>query len=66
MKEADIWRTANELIRDYGVDAESCARLRADQLRQEGIPEDAQEWLRVADAIFALKRKIPGSDDALN
>ena len=63
MKEADIWRTAHELIRDYGADAESCARLRAEKLREEGIPEDAGDWLRVADAVAKLQR---GSDDALN
>lgn len=66
MKEADIWRIANELIRDYGADAENCARLRADKLREEGIPEDAGDWLRVAQAVAQLRRNAPGADDPLN
>lgn len=63
MKEADIWRTANQLIRDYGADAEGCARWRAEKLREHGIPDDAGDWLRIADAIVKLQR---GSDDAPN
>jgi hypothetical protein len=63
MNEADIWHIAHELIRDYGADAESCARLRAEKLQEQGIPDDAGDWLRIADAVAKLQR---GSDDRLN
>ena len=66
MKEADIWRTANELIREYGAEAESCARHRAEKLQQEGIPDGAEEWQRVAQAIAELKRHTPDSDESVN
>jgi hypothetical protein len=66
MKEADIWRTANDMIREYGAEAESCARFRAARLRDEGIPDGAQEWQRVADAIAELKRHRPQSDESVN
>ena len=64
MNEADIWRAANDMIRDYGAEAESCARLRAEKLRDEGISDDAEEWQRVADAIAELKR--PNRDESVN
>jgi hypothetical protein len=66
MKEADIWRTANDMIRDYGADAENSARFRAAKLREEGIPDGAGDWERVANAIAELQRKKPGSDDLVN
>jgi hypothetical protein len=66
MKEADVWRTANDMIRDYGAEAESCARLRAEKLRDEGIPDGAEEWQRIADAIAELKRHAPDSDESVN
>jgi len=66
MKEADIWRTANEMIHEYGLEAESCARFRAEKLRQEGILDDAQEWQHIADAIAELKRHTPESDESVN
>ena len=66
MKETDIWRTANEMIREYGVEAESCARFRAEKLREEGIPDGAQEWQSIAEAIAELKRHPPESDESVN
>jgi len=66
MKEADIWRIANDLIREYGAEAESCARFRGQKLRDEGIADGAEEWQRVAEAIAELKRLTPGSDETVN
>ena len=66
MKEADIWRTANEMIREYGVEAENRARFRAETLREEGIPDGAGEWQRIAEAIAELKRHPPESDESVN
>jgi hypothetical protein len=66
MKEADIWRMANDMIRDYGAEAEACARFRSAKLREEGIFDDAEEWARVAEAIAELQRKTPGSDESVN
>ena len=66
MNEADIWRAANDMIRDYGAEAESCACLRAEKLQEEGIFDGAQEWQRIADAIAELKRHTPDSDESVN
>lgn len=66
MNEADIWRTANELIRDYGMDAERCARFRAGKLREEDMADGAADWDRIAAAIVQLKRDKPGNDEPVN
>ena len=57
MKEADIWRTAKEMIQQYGAEALTRARQRADKLREYGITEGSEEWSRVAEAIAELERK---------
>jgi hypothetical protein len=62
VKEGEIWRIANDMIREYGAEAESYARSRAGTLRQERILDGAEDWTRVAEAIVELKRKNPGSD----
>jgi hypothetical protein len=62
MKDAEIWRIANDMIREYGGAAEAYARSRAETLRGQNIPDDAKDWDRVADAIVELKRNNPGSD----
>jgi len=54
------------MIREYGAEAESCARFRTEKLRQEGIPDGAEEWQRVADAIAELKRYTLDSDESMN
>jgi hypothetical protein len=66
MKDAEIWRIANDMIRDYGAEAENYARSRADTLRQQGIPNGAEDWIRVAEAIAELKRHPPDDDEAVN
>jgi hypothetical protein len=54
------------MLREYGAEAESCARFRAEKLQEEGIPDGAQEWQRVAGAIAELKRHAPDSDESMN
>ena len=66
MNEAEIWRIANDMIHDYGADAEGYARSRAETLRKENIPDDALLWDSIAAAIAELGRKGPGSDDPVN
>ena len=57
MKDAEIWRIANDMIREYGADAENYARSRAETLRQQGIPDGAEDWTRVAEAIAELSSR---------
>jgi hypothetical protein len=66
MNEADIWRTAKEMIQQYGAEAQIRARLRAEILLEYGIPEGAEEWMRVAEAIAELDRKKPEAGEKVN
>ena len=66
MKEAEIWRIANDMIREYGVEAEAYARSRAETLRRQGMPDGVEDWTRVAEAIAELKRHPPNDGEAVN
>jgi hypothetical protein len=66
MNEADIWRTAKEMIQQYGAEAQMRARLRAEQLLEYGIEDGSKEWARVADAIAELDRKKPEDGEKVN
>jgi hypothetical protein len=66
MNEADIWRTAKEMIQQYGAEAHIRARQRAEKLLEYGIAEGSEEWTQVADAIAELERKKPEAGEKLN
>ena len=51
MTEADVWRSANLLIRQYGADAEIHAALRADELATQGDLDGRAVWLRIVREI---------------
>jgi hypothetical protein len=66
MNEAEVWRTAKEMIEQYGGEALERARARAEKLREYGIAEGYEDWTRVADAIVELERKKPGEGEKVN
>jgi hypothetical protein len=66
MNEADVWRTAKEMIEQYGGEARERARARAEKLREYGIADGYEEWIRVADAIAELERKAPDGNEKIN
>ena len=47
----DIYRTANELIKQHGEDAPIHAAMRADELLEAGDMEGKAVWLRVLAAV---------------
>jgi len=50
----DIYRSANELIKQHDEDAPILAAMRADQLMEAGDMEDRAVWLRIVKAIEEL------------
>jgi hypothetical protein len=66
MNEAEVWRTAKEMIEQYGGEARERARARAEKLREYGIAEGFEDWMRIADAIAELERKKPGEGEKVN
>lgn len=57
MEEADIWRAARQLIRDYGADARSQAIHFAAKMREQGNDEGYAVWGLVWTAIKVLQEK---------
>ena len=53
----DIYRSANELIKQHGEDAPILATMRADELMDTGDMEGRAVWLRIVKAIEELMSK---------
>ena len=54
--EIDIWRSANELIKQHGDLADIEAASRADALLAKGDHEGQRVWLRILKAIDELQQ----------
>ena len=50
----DIYRTANELVKQHGADAPIHAAMRADELLEAGDMEGKAVWLRILAAVDEL------------
>ncbi len=50
----DMYRSANELIKQYGEDAPILAAMRVDELMEAGDMEGEAVWLRIVKAIEEL------------
>ncbi len=50
----DIYRSANELIKQYGDAADIEAAMRADELMDAGDMEGEAVWLRIGKAVEEL------------
>lgn len=52
--EIDIYRTANELIKQHGKDAPIHAAMRADELLDDGDLDGQAVWKRILTAVEEL------------
>lgn len=52
----DIWRAANELIKQHGEDAAIHAAMKADKFMTAGDVDGAATWRRIAAAMAELLR----------
>jgi hypothetical protein len=53
----DIYRSANELIKQYGDAADIEAAMRADECLAAGDMEGEAVWLRIVEAVEELQSK---------
>ena len=53
----DIYRSANELIKQHGDEALVHAAMRADELAADGDMDDRAVWLRIVKAVEELLAK---------
>ncbi len=60
----DIYRSANELIKQYGEAAYIEAAMRADEYLAAGDMEEEVVWLRIGKAVEELQRTQPRRDEA--
>jgi hypothetical protein len=58
--EIDIWRSANELIKQYGDLADIEAAARAHEFEAKGDRDGQCVWLRILKAVDALRKRQPG------
>ena len=56
----DIYRAANELIKQHGDAADIEAAMRADECLAAGDVEGEAVWLRIVRAIEELRQREPG------
>lgn len=52
-----VWRAANRLLDDHGIDALLVAAQRANVARDCGNVDAHRRWLRVADAVAEWSRR---------
>ena len=56
----DIYRSANELIEQYGDAADIEAAMRADERLAAGDMDGEAVWIRIVKAIEELRQREPG------
>ena len=56
----DIYRSANELIKQHGEAADIEAAMRADERLAAGDMEGEAVWIRIVKAIEELRKREPG------
>ncbi len=56
----DIYRSAHELIKQYGDAADIEAAMRADECLAAGDMEGEAVWLRILKGIEELRQREPG------
>ena len=57
----DIYRSANELIREHGEDVPIHAAMRADAMLEAGDLDGYAVWKRIVKAVEELQRVEPGA-----
>ena len=62
----DVYRSANELIKQYGDAANIDAAMRADELMDAGDMDGEAVWLRIVKAIEELQSEERPGDGAVH
>jgi hypothetical protein len=62
----DIWRSANTLIKQHGIDAALMAAQRADELLAKGDLEGQHVFKAIVEAINDIQRTGPKEGELIN
>lgn len=60
ISDLDIWRAAHMLVKQHGVDAETVAARRTDELMEREDWDGHAVWLRIAGAVIELQAPPTG------
>ncbi len=66
MKDLDIYRSANLLVKQHGEDAPIHAAMRADAMLDKGDLDGYAVWKRILAAVKELLRKQPVGGDRVH
>ncbi len=66
MRQVDIYRSANLLIKQHGANAKIFAAMQADACATNGDAVGRATWLRVIEAIGELQNTVPREADTLH
>lgn len=58
--EREIWACAGRIVEQHGDKARMIATIRADELRERGDFAGGDTWSRIALAIEAIQKPVPG------
>lgn len=64
--DVDVWRAANLLVKQHGLDAVLVAAQRADDLLAQGDVEGQLVWKQIIAAIEELQRGTPSEGERVN
>lgn len=64
INDLDIWRSANDLIKQHGEDAAIHAAMKADELLAKGDVDGAAVWKRIVRAIKQLRKTATSNEAA--
>ena len=64
--ELDIYRAANLLIKEHGIDAPIQAAMKADEILDKGDWDGRNVWWRMMLAVEELLSEGPGPDDIIH
>ncbi len=66
MKDLDIYRSANLLVKQHGEDAPIHAAMRADAMLEAGDLHGYAVWKRIPPAVDELQGTVPKSGKAVH
>ncbi len=66
IRDRDIWRSANVLVKQHGADAPIQAAMRADAMLDEGDLDGYAVWRRILRAVEELQGSEPRPGEAVH
>lgn len=66
VSDIDIYRSANELIKQHGELATIEAAQMADEMLEKGDIEGQRAWIKILEAVKVMQRRKPVDDERVH